>query len=169
MSNADEIEPSGRVVPKVKTGETVVVGCKIPNGMVLHLDRMVEFKQPILGGGVEKGEIAQRLPDTFRLNGNSVALNPDGRVTEIDHRIIGGYGITTGIPRDFWDRWLAANKDADYVRNRLVFAVGDEERAVSVAREQAEIRSGLEPIDRNNPGAAAPDLRRIQQGTTTAA
>jgi hypothetical protein len=169
MANADTHEPQGQPAPRTKTGETVTVGCKLPNGLVLHLDRMVEFKQPVMGGGIEKGMIAQRMPETFTLNGCSVTLSADGRVTDVNHLIIGGYGITPGIPKDFWDKWLEANKDTDFVVNRQVFAASDEMSARSVAIEQKAIRSGLEPLDPANPAATSPELRRVQPGTRTAA
>ena len=85
----------------------------------------------------------------------------------VPHLIVGGYGITT-IPRDFWERWLKANERSDVVREKIVFAMPDEGRAQGFALEHAEIRSGMEPIDPDNPGRLDPSLRKIQRGTMTA-
>ena len=60
--------------------------------------------------------------------------------------IVGGYALTHNVDADFFSTWLEQNKDSDLVRNRLVFAHAKPDLATGQAKEQAEVRSGLEPL-----------------------
>lgn len=163
--DADVLEPAVAPPPASAAPDTVTVGCKLPNGLVLHLDTMVDYRIPMPGGGTVIERRSRRLPDTYTLNGSAIDLARIAATGSVSHRIIGGYGITTGIPRDFWERWLAANKNAEYVQKRLVFAEPNEGRAEAAAIEGAKIRTGMEPIDPDEPGRFNPDARKIQRGT----
>jgi hypothetical protein len=59
-----------------------------------------------------------------------------------------------GLPSRLWEKWLEDNKDSDVVKNELIFAEPTLERAKDRARERRKIRSGMEPMDPNNPPAA---------------
>jgi hypothetical protein len=121
---------------------TVDVCCKLPGGLHLTVFRM-EDSQELLQGG------------STRVVKRAVA---DGRVTvrgigrrEDDPRIIGRYAVTRGVDADFWARWLEENASSDLVKNRLIFA-GEKPAVVEgQAREQAALRSGLEPLDPSRP------------------
>lgn len=128
----------------IKADRTVTVGCKLPGGLILRQYEMQVFNQPVMGGGVQKEKRAVQVGDEIRLRGNAVpvlAAVPRGLVIE------GGYALTSGVPADFWEKWHAANKDSPLVKNRIVFAYGDTEGATSIAREQEEIKTNLEPLD----------------------
>jgi hypothetical protein len=98
-------------------GATVTVGCKMPNGLILRIFDMVKENQPIMGGGFREVSVAKAVGPTYTVRGYSA---PEGRSPKAT--VIGGYALTAGIDADFWERWLAENKDADYVTNRLIFA-----------------------------------------------
>jgi len=51
------------------------------------------------------------------------------------------------VPREFWERWLAANARSPLVQNRIVFAHKDEASVRRMAAEFAEQKTGLEPLD----------------------
>lgn len=68
--------------------------------------------------------------------------------------IVGGYGLTT-VPSDLWDEWLAKYKDCDLVKKNTVFMQSNMAKAAAQAKEQAEIRTGMEPL---NPDAPAPGV-----------
>ena len=75
---------------------------------------------------------------------------PDGPVTAAGAgfahpAVVGGYGLTRNVPKDFWDKWIAENADFAPVAAGLIFALGGD-KAKGKAKEQAEIRSGLEPL-----------------------
>jgi hypothetical protein len=169
MSNdLDNNEPRRRRRPASAEPDTVTVGCKLPNGLLLQNFVMENYQEQVMGGGTRTSQRAVRLEETYRICGNSLDISKMA-LGEVPNLIIGGYGITSGIPRVFWDEWLRANKDAAYVKNGLVFAEDSEARARKRAAEGAKLRSGLEPIDPLAPSTAAPDMRSIQRGTQTAA
>ena len=98
---------------------TVTVGCKLPHGLILDL--------------AEPGQPERR-----------VVIAGKNRA-----RIIGGYGLTPGVPKDFWDEWLAKHQALSFVKQGLVFAHKTEASAVAEAKEKSELRTGFEEIDRN--------------------
>ena len=61
-------------------------------------------------------------------------------------KVIGGFGLTE-IPKDFWEAWLALNKDIDPVSKGFVWAYPTMEGAEKKAIEKANLRHGMEPID----------------------
>lgn len=113
---------------------TVVMGCKLPNGLIIE------------HGG-----------HRFTLKGSNAA------------RIVGGYGLTPGVPKDFAEAWLKAHADLSTVKNGLVFIQTTEQNAKAAAKERRDVKSGFEPIDplKAPPGidvdkAAAAALRKQQ-------
>jgi hypothetical protein len=124
-------------------GETVSVACKLPHGLILHLDDMVPGFEPAPGGSRAIME-ARRRPEVFKVAGVGFPQNgnPENRP-----QMVGGYALTTGIPADFWEKWLEDNKDSDYVRNNLIFATKKGAGIMDMAKEHAKQRSGLEPLN----------------------
>ena len=96
--------------------ETIVVGCKLPNGLIVEQD------------------------------GYSVTLNGSNSSS-----VIGGYGLTEGVDKDAFDKWLLAHKDQPYVKNELVFAQAKANSAAAKATENAKKKSGLEGLPQDNP------------------
>lgn len=119
----DNLIDAKRVAPSaaVSGTDTVTVGCKLPHG--LHLDI------------VKIGEPTAR----HTINGTNSS------------RIIGGYGITEGVPRAFWDRWLEQAKDLAMVKNGLVFAHKETASAIAKAKDGAGVLNSFEPIDPAKP------------------
>ncbi len=66
------------------------------------------------------------------------------------HPIVEGVALTFGVPKAFWDRWLAANKDAMFVKNGLVFAHEQPASVEDMAKERVLQKSGLERLDPKN-------------------
>lgn len=95
----------------------VKVGCKLPNGLICELGKAGD--------------------DNYR----RVVLNGAN-----DGHIIGGFGFTD-VTKDFWDAWYSKHKKLDFVRKGMVFVHGDKASAEDFAKERANERSGLEPLD----------------------
>lgn len=131
-------------------GATVAVGLKLPHGLVLKVYDMVTSNELVMGGGTREVKKAQQVGETYILKGYLTRKKTRKEPTPL---VIGGYAVTSGIPKDFFDRWLEQNKDSDLVRNNLIFAQTNAERAGDQADEQEELKSGLEAIDPDNPGA----------------
>jgi len=93
---------------------TVTVGCKLPNGIVLHL-----------------GEKEQMV------NGSNSSL------------VIGGHGITEDVDKVFFDAWMKKNAKLKFVKDGLIFAHEETDSTKAEAKEKADVKTGLEPLDTN--------------------
>lgn len=69
--------------------------------------------------------------------------------------VIGGYGLTEDVDKDFFDKWLAVNKDADCVINGFVFSQDRTANAKAEAADNASNANGFEGL---NPAAPAPGI-----------
>lgn len=110
--------------------QTVTVGCKLPNG--LHMD--------LRGTG---GELNRRVT----LNGANKS------------EVIGGYGITHGVDKEFFEEWKRINADFPPLKKGLIFAHDKPASAAAQAKEQAELKSGFEGM---NPDKPAPGVERAK-------
>lgn len=142
-------EPSGAENRNVRTGAaTVVVGCRLPFGLVLQTYVLVAASEAVMGGPARDFQIARKTPHRFVLNGNRVRVGQE-RTLEI----VNGAGLTRGIPAEVWDKWLEDNKNEPIVKNKLVFAHSRETEVRAMAKDAKEIRTGLEPF---NPDGTDP-------------
>lgn len=96
---------------------TCIVGCKLPHGLHLELK-------------AKDGRVRR-----FTLKGNN------------DSRIVGGYGLTDGVPTEFMTEWLRRNAEHPAVKNGMVFMHNDPRSAEAHAKERRGILTGLEPLD----------------------
>ena len=94
---------------------TVVVGCKIPNGI--------------------------RLSDKVTVRGS--ARDPAEEYDPKNYP--GGYRLTPNVPAEVWEDWYKRNQDSTLVENNLIFAEPSEDEARNRARRQARTKSGMEP------------------------
>lgn len=139
----------GTQAPDGKALRTVTVACKLPNGLILRLFHKVSVRHAGPGGfvSVEEFQVDPEAP-VFRVNGNAFPRNGGG---VLKHDVTGdnGYGLTHGIPRDFWEKWVLQFKDTPAVVNGLIFAFPNREDAIARANELEDLRTGLEPLDPN--------------------
>jgi hypothetical protein len=154
--------------PPPKSADTVTVCCKLPNGLVLRTYTMEPWVDMLVGGVAKETKIARRTEEEYVLNGYAIKFDDLRRGHVPEHGIVGGYGLTTGVPKDFWERWVKQNEKNPLVTNELVFAHGDELSARSKAKENSGIRSGLEAIDPEKPYLTAPGMGNVRQGTRDA-
>lgn len=137
-------EADARVTTRSRVG-TVVVGCKIPNGLVLQLSTFEQTAEPVMGGGHRDVRVGRKIGDKYVIRGTSI---PFGQVPK--YLMVGGYALTSGIPEDFWQQWLEQNKDSDIVRRELIVAHPQMESLEDHCRDNESLRTGLEPIDPQN-------------------
>ena len=131
--------------PSPTSAATVTVACKMPNGLRLRVYRMVEQYEQA-PGGPRRADVARQVGDEVVVRGCAV---PFGEMPE--YAIIGGYALTPGVPRDFFEEWLRQNRDNPIVVRNLIFAHELRDHVEGRAREQANLRTGLEPVDPANP------------------
>lgn len=88
------------------------------------------------------------VPDNF---GRQVAVVIKGNATNLRGKEkgiipIGGYGVTTCVPKDAWEWILKHRPDDEFIKKGLVFAT-TAAKARAAAKERAELRHGFEPAD----------------------
>lgn len=120
---------------------TVTVACKLPHGM--HL----EIRNPA-------GLVERRVT----IKGARLKTNKNGREITKGHETTDdygrGFGLTHGVPADFWARWAEENKEYPPFARGMIFAQGSDVDARAQATEMSEIQTGLEPLsqDKLPPG-----------------
>lgn len=129
-------------VPGPRSRNSVTVACKLPHGLILRLFKQIDIRVPVLGGGFQNEKRAQQIGESVTIKGNA---SPQGLSPE--HKVVGGYGLTSGVDAEFFREWLKQNEDSDAVRNGLIFANEKAEHVTGQAKEQRALRSGLERID----------------------
>lgn len=115
---------------KANSTDTVTVGCKLPHG--LHLD--------IYNADAKTPEERATVIARHTINGQN------------SQEIVGGHGITLGVPKAHFEQWMALNKNSAAVRNGLIFAHENAQSAVREAQEKKDTKSGFEGIDPAKPG-----------------
>lgn len=126
---------------------TVTVACKLPNGLCMRLDTLVEVDEATQGGVIRSIKRAQDLGVEVIIKGNRApfgqqVLGPDGEPIPI----VRGYALTV-IDADFWDHWFEINKMTRLVTEGLVFAHSSQRDARAEAKEKENVVTGLEPMD----------------------
>jgi len=131
----------------VASNATVSVASKLPMDFTLRLFTWAKRNELVMGGGTREVRVAELARDKkqFIVQGNSWAQNKGAH-----QQIIGGYAITHGIPKDFWEQWLEQNQESDIILNGMLFAHQEAASTTSEAKEKEKEKSGLERLDPNN-------------------
>jgi hypothetical protein len=125
-----------------RSSRTVTVACKIPHGLQLQLVRVMIY-------------------------GPGRPVNPPPGFPD-PHPMAGGYALTHDVDSKFWEQWLEQNKLSPIVKNGLIFAMSSSNDVKAKAREQADFRSGLEPLNMEGD-ARMPKPRNAAVGGITKA
>lgn len=127
-------------------GPTVTVASKLPMGLILQLHNKGTRMVPVLGGGLHEETFWTKRngAKTFVVQGCSFPHNK-GPASQI----AGGYAITHGIPKAFWDEWLDQQRESDIVKNGMIFAHSETASTISQANEMENEKSGMERLDPN--------------------
>lgn len=128
-----------------KTAKTVTVACKLPMGMILHLQEAFKETEQT-PNGIREVTRHRKIGDGIHVAGPSM---PVGVPNPPRKAIVGGYALTRGVDAEFWAKWLKQNEGAAYVVNKIIFAMPTRDEAETVAEEHESVLSGLEPL---NPG-----------------
>jgi hypothetical protein len=119
----------------------VTVACKIPNGLLLRVFKMVPDRE-VTPTGYRNIERAEQVGEPVMVYGPAV---PKGETRE--YSIIGNYALTPNVPKGVFDEWLSQNVDHPAVKAGLIFANGNQSRVSDQAKEQKAVLSGLEPLN----------------------
>jgi len=121
---------------------TVVVACKLPQGVILQLCQAEKTHEPVMGGGQRDVMVYRKVGKKYTIRGTSVAF---GQIPQF--LLVGRYALTSGIPEDFWEQWREQNKDSDIVERELIFAHRSMEDVEAHCRSNESLLTGLEPLD----------------------
>lgn len=116
--------------------ETVLIGCRLPDGLVLHhpKDRNVTVK----------------LAGTYETKTESGLYMPPRMFT------------TTAVDAEFWAEWKAAYVGFGPLKTRAVFEARSEQEAGLKARESEKVKTGFEPMSKS----AMIDGVKLEQATS---
>ncbi len=154
-------------------GTTVVVGNKtaMPIALKLQVDHVVRAN---VGGAVheEKLRVFDPSPDaeTHIVKGFSRhhARVSDARIVgarrAVDGGTIGGYALTY-VPKEFWDKWAAQNRDFPPLKNGFLIAFEKLDTVEGIAKEKVDVMSGMEPFNIDRPPSEF--ARRITKADAT--
>lgn len=106
----------------MSNGNTVVVGCKLPNGLIIEV-----------GSPGADGYWRQQLKGSN------------------DSRVIGGFGITEGVDEANFATWLKKHAFMPAVKNSLIFVHSTVESARDIALERKDVKHGFEPMNPQTP------------------
>ena len=151
------------------TGETVMVACKLPHGVLLRIFDWQEYDEQQRDGTVKRAKRAIPLETEFVVRGPWVASagqaynRANSAVAEL---LPGGYALTHGCPKDLWDRWYDQNRMTALVRNKIIFAHASQPTVNEEACGLRQVKSGMEPLDPRNPAERMPGGvdRRLRLG-----
>lgn len=114
--------------PKVSKKEYIAVGCKLPHG--IHMD--------IRAVGMPTERVTLKGTNSLQ----------QGALIKVS--TIGGFAVTEGVPKEFFDRWLKLNENHPAVRNGLIFHHKQIASVIDMGKErEKDVSSGLDPIDPN--------------------
>lgn len=133
---------------------TVTVACKLPNGLLLRVFQMVDSNEPVMGGGWRDVKRAEPFGEQVHIKGYALPANMQGIGLHV-----GGYALTPNVDADFWELWLNQNRDADYVRNGLIFAHEKKADAIAESKEKAQVWDGMGPLIPTKAGSTTRDRR----------
>lgn len=126
--------------PKTSSAQKVTVACKLPHGLRLRLFKMVDGTENVSGNNVRTIKHAEQIGDDVVIKGVAVEFGKEKALT-------GGYALTTGVDKEFFEEWLKQNASHEAVKNHMIFAAGSRDAVEGKAEDHAKDKSGLEPLD----------------------
>jgi len=102
--------------------ETVLIGCRLPNGLVLHHPK--------------NRNITVKLAGTYETKTESGVWMPARAFS------------TTAVDLEFWTAWKTAYEGFPPLKNRAVFEARSEQEAESKARNAEKVKTGFEPMSK---------------------
>lgn len=102
------------------TGKTIVIGCKLPNGIVLFHPQDVDRAKGVEILGLNKSQVK------------------------------GATYMTTVVDGDFWNDWKAFHKDFEPLKSNAIFEASGMREAEDKGKELAKEKTGFEPMPKED-------------------
>lgn len=116
--------------------DVVIVGCKLPHGLTVEIDKQV-----------------------ITFNGLNSLMHRAGKLIETPLPV-GLFAFTT-VPKPFWDKFIKIYGDSAYLKAGAVFVQTSEKNAKASAKEREKVKTGFEGLDPDHPEHA---VRGIAKG-----
>lgn len=151
----------------------VVVASKLP--MNLELQNCAPKEARITGQfGSTVETVMVKTGDVVLIRGTGY---PRGQVPKgypkAPHINEAGFAVTRNVPYDFWETYVAQNRDADLIRNGLLTAEVDLDSLDDKTADFAGLNSGLEPVnpdgDPRSPKPLMPLIGDVETAERSAA
>ncbi len=97
-----------------------------------------------------------KLPHGLHLDVGAKRVTLNGSNSSL---VIGGHGITENVDKDFFEQWLAQNKDSAAVKGGFIFANEKTNNVKAEASEKKDNKNGFEAI---NPKKPAKDIAPVE-------
>lgn len=127
---------------------TCAVGCKIPMGVDLKLQKQITVREAIQGGGTR--DVTEYRPvggKVVKLKGNAYKRLKGASHDQGSH-LKGGYALTFGVDKAFMDEWFKQNAESPLVLKEMIIAADKIADLEAKAKERKDILSGLEPYQK---------------------
>ena len=102
--------------------ESILIGCRLPNGLVLHHPKNRNLTVTLAGVYEAKTESGLYLPPKMF--------------------------STTPVDAEFWAEWKAAYEGFPPLKTRAVFEAHSEQEAQSKAKNAEKVKTGFEPMSK---------------------
>lgn len=122
--------------------DTMVVACKTPFDFEASIRAEPTYIDSAYGKHIVAGPVLEA--HVFRGSARQRRMESNGEILGEHPMVVGGYGLTPNVPKDFMDKWLAQNKDYAPVKAGMVKAFSTMTSARDYARDGARVRSGFE-------------------------
>lgn len=135
------------------SGRSVIVVCKMPRGIMLQLHEKIKQDHKVMGGGIEKRDVAMATGAPVRLR---PSVLPFGALP--NYTIVNGFSFTE-VEANFWNKWYEQNPRFGMLETGLLCAFDTEADARAYCKEYGALKHGLEPL-------AQKDDPRVDQPTS---
>jgi hypothetical protein len=144
---------------------TVTIACKLPNGIIIDEQKMVETQEMVMGGGTRAVHVAQKTGRRAVINGVAAPYGHDRRdATGAAVPIHSAFALTYGVDADVWANWLSFNQNSAMVLNGMIFANAKAGEVQAEARARETIRSGMEPMDQVSDPRSPRKAQKVAEG-----
>jgi hypothetical protein len=103
--------------------ETILIGCRLPNGIILHHPK--------------NHDVTVKLGGTYETKLDSGIYIPARPYS------------TTAVDAEFWAAWKEAYAGFPPLKTRAVFEARSEQEAESKARNAEKVKTGFEPMEKS--------------------
>jgi hypothetical protein len=133
-------------------GAKLVVANKLPFPVRIRNFRKTEFPEMQRDGSTKMVTVYEADADTIVIHGSAMPRNGQKPC-----RVFMGYALTEGVDQESFERWREDNKDQNFIRNNLIFAMPNIADAEACARENEKRVTNMEPFDpEGDPRAPRP-------------